>query len=95
MIQFTEQDDTVTIHLPGRFDFRLIKEFQRVLHREPRAWIVDMTAVDYVDSSGLGMLLLLRERVRGDAQRIRLRGVHGQPRDVLAMAKFDKMFKVE
>ena len=41
------------------------------------------------------MLLLLRERVHGEAQRVLLRGLHGQPRDVLVMAKFDRMFKVE
>jgi anti-anti-sigma factor len=95
MINCTEQSDTVTVRLIGRFDFRLIKDFQEVLTRDPRTWIVDLSGVDYVDSSALGMLLLLRDRVRGDAQRVQLRGLHGQPRDVLIMAKFDRMFKVE
>ena len=43
----------------------------------------------------LGMLLMLRERVRGDALRVQLRGVHGQPRDVLVMARFDRLFKLD
>jgi HptB-dependent secretion and biofilm anti anti-sigma factor len=94
MIQVTEHEDTITLHISGRFDFRLIKEFQQLLTKEPRLWIIDLSAVEYVDSSALGMLLLLRERVRGDAQRIFLRGVQGQPREVLQMAKFDRMFKL-
>jgi len=95
MIQVADLNDTVTIQISGRFDFRLIKDFQQLLSKSPRTWVVDFTGVDYVDSSALGMLLLLRERVHGDAQRVLLRGLHGQPRDVLVMAKFDRMFKVE
>lgn len=95
MIQVSESRDTVTLQITGRFDFRLIKEFQQLLNREPRTWVVDLGAVDYVDSSALGMLLLLRERVHGEQQRVHLRGVRGQPRDVLLMAKFDLMFKLD
>ena len=95
MISVVEQQDTVTLEITGRFDFRMIKEFQQLLSREPRTWIVDLAAVEYVDSSALGMLLLLRERVGGDNTRVELRGVRGQPRDVLLMARFDRMFKLE
>jgi anti-anti-sigma factor len=95
MISVVEQQDTVTLEITGRFDFRMIKEFQQLLAREPRTWIVDLAAVDYVDSSALGMLLLLRERVGGDNTRVQLRGVCGQPRDVLLMARFDRMFLFE
>lgn len=95
MIQIDDRNDTVTIRITGRFDFRLIKDFQQLLSKDPRTWVVDLMAVDYVDSSALGMLLLLRDRVRGEGQRIQLRGAHGQPRDVLMMAKFDRMFRLE
>lgn len=95
MLQVADHNDTVTIQISGRFDYRLIKDFQQLLAKSPRTWVVDMSSVDYVDSSALGMLLLLRERVHGEAQRVHLKGVHGQPRDVLVMAKFDRMFKVE
>lgn len=95
MLQVDDQNDIVTIQITGRFDYRMIKDFQQLLSRSPRTWVVDLSSVDYVDSSALGMLLLLRERVEGEAERVVLRGVQGQPRDVLAMAKFDRMFKVE
>jgi HptB-dependent secretion and biofilm anti anti-sigma factor len=94
MIQASDHNGTVTLHVTGRFDFRVIKEFHAMLKHEPRRWIVDFTEVEYVDSSALGMLLLLRERVHGDVQRVHLRGLRGQPRDVLLMAKFDRMFTV-
>ena len=94
MLQIIEADHIVTVRISGRFDFRLIKDFHRVLERKPRTWVVDLSDVEYVDSSALGMLLLLRERVNGDAERVQLRGVRGQARDVLLMAKFDRMFKL-
>ena len=95
MIQVTDQHDTVTLRITGRFDFRLIKDFQQLLVKEPRLWVVDFSSVEYVDSSALGMLLLLRERVHGDMQRVQLRGLQGQPLEVLHMAKFDHMFKLD
>ena len=95
MMQVADQLDTITIQINGRFDFRVIKEFQQLLGREPRTWIIDLGGVDYVDSSALGMLLLLRERVGGDGARVQLRSVRGQPRDALLMAKFDRMFKLD
>jgi anti-anti-sigma factor len=94
MLEITDRDDTVTLRVSGRFDFRVIKQFHQVLERTPQTWIVDFTEVNYVDSSALGMLLLLRERVGGVAHRVQLRGLRGQPLDVLLMAKFDRMFKI-
>jgi anti-anti-sigma factor len=94
MLYITEADHNITVTISGKFDFRLIKDFQRVLERIPRTWIIDLSDVNYVDSSGLGMLLLLREKVNGDADRVLLRGLRGQPRDVFVMAKFDRMFKL-
>jgi anti-anti-sigma factor len=95
MFAISEQNDTVTLQISGKFDFHVIKEFHQALTRTPRMWVVDFSAVEYVDSSALGMLLLLRERVNGDALRVQLRGLHGQPREVLKMAKFDRMFKLD
>ncbi len=51
---------------------------------------VDFAGVDYLDSSGLGMLLLLRERM---AQRtVRLLNTHGPVRTVLEVANFSRLF---
>jgi anti-anti-sigma factor len=93
MIQATQQGDTVTIHIAGRFDFRCVKEFNAVLAPDMRSWIVDLGEVDYVDSAALGLLLLLREHAGVDT--VRLRHLRGQPRDVLLMAKFDRLFTLE
>lgn len=53
-----------------------------------------MQEVDYVDSAALGMLLLLRDHA-GEGRRVTLRNARGQPREVLLMAKFDRMVQLE
>ena len=94
MLHVDAQRDTTTITINGRFDHRRVIEFKEVFAMSPRLWIIDLSQVDYVDSSALGVLLLLRERVNNDPQRVHLRGVRGQPKAVLAMAKFERLFKM-
>ena len=94
MIEFTTHDDVSTVRLFGRFDFRCVKEFQAGLNQPNTRWVVEMEEVDYVDSAALGMLLLLRDHT-GDGRRVTIRNARGQPREVLLMAKFDRMFILE
>lgn len=95
MIEIARYGGVMTMTISGRFDFRCIADFQAALKADDRAWVVDLSRVEYIDSSGLGMLLLLRERAGGDVSRVKLRGLHGQPGEVLQMARFDAMFAIE
>ena len=83
MMQVADQLDTITIQITGRFDFRVIKEFQQLLGREPRTWIIDLGGVDYVDSSALGMLLLLKERADARALTVSLVNCRGIVKEIL------------
>ena len=93
MIEIQKHLDTTTLRISGRFDFRCVKEFQAAMQQTSVAWVVDLEAVDYLDSAALGMLLLLREHAAGT--RVAVRHLKGQPREVLMMAKFDRMFAIE
>ena len=95
MIEISRNHGLTTIAISGRFDFQCITEFQPALQIDDRRWVVDLTHADYVDSAALGMLLLLRERAGGDSGRVTIRGLRGQPRDVLKIARFDRMFTIE
>jgi len=93
LIEVSKHLETTTLHITGRFDFRCVKDFQAALQHDSATWVVDLAAVDYIDSAALGMLLLLRERAKG--ARVAVRHLRGQPREVLMMAKFDRMFAIE
>ncbi|MFT3694106.1 MAG: STAS domain-containing protein [Kofleriaceae bacterium] len=93
MIEVSKNLDITTLRISGRFDFRCVKDFQAALGQVSPGWVVDLEAVDYIDSAALGMLLLLRDHAKGT--RVVVRNLKGQPREVLMMAKFDRMFAIE
>lgn len=58
----------IELSIDGDFSFTLNKLFQTVLERYARgerAFIVDLSNVDELDTSALGMLLQLRDHSRG------------------------------
>lgn len=68
----TSRDGKAIIGLQGRFDFNAHREFRDVVDqamKDPAHEIhVDLGSVDYLDSSALGMLLMLRDKAKGGGQ---------------------------
>ena len=95
MFEVMTHEDTSTIKIAGRFDFRSVRQFQDAFRNPSGSWIVDLGDVDFVDSAALGLLLLLRERAGVTGGRVIVRRLCGQPREVLMMAKFDRLFTLE
>lgn len=87
------------IKLNGRFDFNTHREFRAAY--EPLVddaaisrVTVDFAGVDYLDSSALGMLLMLRDKMGGASKEVRLSGVRGNVKQVLDIANFGKLFQI-
>ena len=88
----------LTINVKGRFDFGAHQEFRSAYERSgltPRQYVLDLHETDYIDSSALGMLLLLRDHAGGDSADIRI--VHCNPdvRKVLSISNFEQLFSIE
>jgi len=88
------------VTLSGRFDFSAHKEFRQgydpVLSKPAvRALVVDLTAVDYVDSAALGMLLLMQERATAANKQVVLLEPKGSAKQVLEVANFHKLFNIK
>lgn len=95
----TRDGAKAVIKLQGRFDFNAHREFRSVY--EPlvadagvTAVTVDFSGVDYLDSSALGMLLMLRDKLGGVNKEVALSGVKGNVKQVLDIANFGKLFKI-
>jgi len=93
----SENGDKVTIAVAGKFDFQLYDEF-RASYAETAGqgvdYVVDLTDTEYLDSSALGMLLLLREHAGGEASRIEITQASPEVRKILDVANFGKLFKI-
>ena len=87
----------VTIAVAGKFDFQLYDEF-RASYADTAGtgveYIVDLSDTEYLDSSALGMLLLLREHAGGEDSNIEITQASPEVRKILDVANFGKLFKL-
>lgn len=92
----SEQGNTITIKVSGRFDFSAHQDFIGAYRDVPKGeknFIVDLSDTEYMDSSAMGMLLQLREH--GDkAERIELQNANANIKEILRIANFDKLFNL-
>jgi len=96
----SKQDvDKVTLSLTGRFDFSAHREF-RTSYEDAlkltgiRQIVLDMATVDYLDSSALGMLLLLNERARTVNASVSISRCSEGVQKILDIANFSKIIKI-
>ncbi|MGE5470005.1 MAG: STAS domain-containing protein [Bacteroidota bacterium] len=87
------------IKLNGRFDFNTHRDFRAayeplIADAAVKAVTVDFAGVDYLDSSALGMLLMLRDKMGGASKEVALAGVRGNVKQVLDIANFGKLFQI-
>lgn len=89
----------MTLKLNGRFDFHSHRTFREayekaLLEDGVRELEINLNGVDYLDSSALGMLLLLREKTAAGGRQVALSGLQGTVKQVLDVANFSKLFAI-
>ena len=90
-------ENCLLIKIRGRFDFSCHTAFREAYAKAPSNcdFVIDMEETSYMDSSALGMLLLLREHVSQNGGRISITNCRGQTLDVLRIANFNRLFKIQ
>lgn len=88
------------LRLRGRFDFNAHRDFREAIDNalaQPDAAEVqvDLGSVDYLDSSALGMLLMLRDRCKSANKAVSLANCRGAVKQVLDIANFSRLFQME
>jgi len=92
----TDNGKTVTINISGRFDFNSHRDFRESYGDEGSSlkYIINMSGTDYMDSSALGMLLLLREHAGGDNCDVTITACNDEIKKILTISNFEKLFKL-
>jgi anti-anti-sigma factor len=92
-----QSENCLLIKIRGRFDFSCHAAFRDAYVNAPGScdFVIDMDETSYMDSSALGMLLLLREHVSQHGGRISITNCRGQTLDVLQIANFNRLFKIQ
>ena len=97
--KLTIDDGIAIIALAGRFDFSAARDFRtgyEAALEEPqlREIRIDLARVEYLDSSALGMLLLLKDRADPRNITMSLTNCRGIVKEILDVASFGAMFEM-
>ena len=83
------------ISVNGRFDFAVHHEFLeaiKLLQNDIKSTEIDLSGTSYLDSSALGMLLMLHDKLSAAKLSIQLINPPVDVRRILEIANFDKLF---
>jgi len=93
-------NDVKIMHLSvtGRFDYKITKEFRNSYNKTAShkgiTYYINLNNTSYIDSSALGILLLLRECAKHNAGRVIIEQPSEQVNQVLKVANFEKLFTI-
>lgn len=97
--EVSADDNTVTIKISGRFDFAVQNEFRDCYYNasagDKTQFIINMAGANYMDSSALGMLLMMREYLGGNAANISIINCSPDIKNILTVANFQSLFSME
>ena len=88
----------LTIKVDGRFDFSAHQEFRDAyesISTDVNNYIVDLSSTSYLDSSALGMLLLLRDHAGGDNANIKITKCNDDVKKILTISNFEQLFTIQ
>lgn len=96
LIETTVQDDEITIVFPSELNYKLRRQFREIYENHSRGYryVVDFRSVSMIDSSTIGMLLLLREYVGGEKANVTLTNCQSIVRELLIAAHFEQLFRI-
>ena len=87
--------DDGEVRVSGRLDAANAPAALAALDGVSGACVIDMAALDYISSAGLGVLLRTHKRLVAAGSGVRLVNVNRQIADVLRYSGFDKLLAVE
>lgn len=90
--------NTITIKTGNKFDYSSHTEFRACYadsNNRGTHYVIDMHNTDYMDSSALGMMLLLREHVGEDRSKVSITNCNEEIKNILEISNFNKLFDVK
>ena len=97
--QITEGGSTLKISIGGRFDATALDEFRRSYENQDpgmvQNYLVDLGDTVHLDSSALGMLLVLRDHAGGDKANITIANCSPEVKKIFSISSFEQLFTIQ
>lgn len=89
--------DTVTVHLNGSLyvnDAAALRlELLNYIRQGQKHFVIDMTRTDYIDSSGLGVLVAVHKRALEQKGSVKIRGLQGVVKELFELTRLTQVFE--
>jgi anti-sigma B factor antagonist len=92
-----EQGDQVTLAVQGEIEVYSLTEFSRIAESYlggPKVLELDFEELEYIDSSGLGFLVTLHERMVRQGQRLRMTKLQPHVARVFKITHLDRILDI-
>lgn len=90
---------TLTIAIDGRFDATSLDDFRRSYENVDAGKVgqyeVDLKDTIHLDSSALGMLLVLRDFAGGDQAQIAIKNCSPEVKKIFSISSFTQLFDIQ
>jgi stage II sporulation protein AA (anti-sigma F factor antagonist) len=87
------------IDLKGRLtfsDYATFREISDCVNQfSPKSCLFNLDQLEFIDSAGLGMLLIIRDKLNAKNGSVLLRGSQGQVQKMLKLGNFETLFVIE
>jgi anti-sigma B factor antagonist len=97
-VKFTRTDtDTQTVlRIEGTLDALTVPEIrgcvEELVSEKRTPIVVDVSALELIDSSGVAVIVSLYKRVRGNGGALTVTGLNGQPLSIFKLLRLDRVF---
>jgi anti-anti-sigma factor len=94
---FDQAQEQLKISIDGRFDFSLHTDFRKAYEQAgtaAKSYLIDLEQASYLDSSALGMLLLLRDFAGGGDSNITIANCNDEIKKVFTVSNFQQLFNI-
>ncbi|MCW7462328.1 STAS domain-containing protein [Leptospira limi] len=87
-----------TIEIAGKFDIESTEEFESIFNKliesSPSLVSIEMSRLDYIDSSGIGSLIKSLNSLKNKKGKLLLVGMKPMIQNVFKLAKLDMFFEI-
>lgn len=91
--------DALVVHLSGVLTFDDHEKFRAVVTEiadsQASTAVIDLSALQQIDSAGIGMLLLANDRAGKQDKQLRIRGVSGHVAKVVELSRLEQLIPID
>lgn len=96
---FTVVNEEVIVNLTGSLYVEeaaaLREKLLEYIQAGRRNFAIDLRSVDYIDSSGLGVLVAIQKRALQSGGKVVIKGLQGTVKELFEMTRLTKVFEIQ